>query len=776
MTVCNINFYSNTSNKMSSASWNDIKNETAPVNLNDASGALSGISAYWLGDNSFEVNSNSSQRTFSGDASWVIEPSYYDALGFISEKILRLEGLDDNLRYTVELVPFLSVAGDRIVEASVDGVSWSQGNGNPLGVPNTTEVIRIVDVSPSSSLIDLRMRSYNSSNVYVIAARVIEQPSTERFIATESEYELGSTLSSNATNFTTDVGALPDIGATLTDSNSNVLQLTETVTRTDAATFSFTAPLPALPIAPTSATVTAQGLLLGQVTLSVNDGANPVTTTLNITPPTGHTVSTLATGFDATVFNLLPVNERPAAGWQAIMLDTDGSISSTGVVEILRDADSIPFWLIDLTGMMYAHSASTTQLIEYGATPPADTTPDQFTFTDTTATVSTVATSNTITVSGINAATGMTIGNGEYSLNGGAFTSASTQVNNGDTVQVRGTAPSTAGATLDVVLSIGTISDTFTITAEAATPNPDTTPDAFTFTDNNGYVGTSVRSNSLSITGIDAPTPISVVGGEYSIDGGSYTSASGTITNGQVVRLQGMAPNVAGQASAVTVTIGGVSDTFTITAIALADDTTPDAFSFTDQTNVALSTVTTSNAITVSGVNTASPISIAGGTYSINSGLYTADAGTVDNGDTVTVRLTSSASYSQPESATLTIGSVSDTFTVTTLADPSAALPYEVFKEIALEGSLAKKVHMGTVEVARNDTLRLMITARDNDENPLTVGSLQVKMLDDTHAVALGDDLFVQAPVNAGSYAVEVVALGGNGGRVLISTMMLKVN
>jgi hypothetical protein len=237
-----------------------------------------------------------------------------------------------------------------------------------------------------------------------------------------------------------------------------------------------------------------------------------------------------------------------------------------------------------------------------------------------------------------------------------------------------------------------------------------------------------------------------------------------------------MAPNVAGQASAVTVTIGGVSDTFTITAIALADDTTPDAFSFTDQTNVALNTVATSSAITVSGINTASPISITGGTYSINSGLYTADAGTVDNGDTVTVRLTSSASYSQPESATLTIGGVSDTFTVTTLADPAAALPYEVFKEIALEGSLAKKVHMGTVEVARNDTLRLMITARDNDEQALTVGSLQVKMLDDTHAVTLGDDLFVQAPVNAGSYAVEVVALGGNGGRVLISTMMLKVN
>jgi hypothetical protein len=96
-------------------------------------------------------------------------------------------------------------------------------------------------------------------------------------------------------------------------------------------------------------------------------------------------------------------------------------------------------------------------------------------------------------------------------------------------------------------------------------------------------------------------------------------------------------------------------------------DTTPD---FINQTGVALSTTVTSNQLTVLGINTATSISITGGTYSINGGSYTSDSGTVNNGDTVTVQLTSSGSYSTTVDATLTIGGVSNTFSVTTQAAP----------------------------------------------------------------------------------------------------------
>jgi hypothetical protein len=100
-------------------------------------------------------------------------------------------------------------------------------------------------------------------------------------------------------------------------------------------------------------------------------------------------------------------------------------------------------------------------------------------------------------------------------------------------------------------------------------------------------------------------------------------------------------------------------------------DTTPNVFTFTDQTGVALNTVATSNTITVSGICAPASISISDGTYSINGGLYTSSSGTVSNGNTVTVQQTSSGSYSTTTNATLTIGGVSDTFSVTTDTGPS---------------------------------------------------------------------------------------------------------
>lgn len=96
-------------------------------------------------------------------------------------------------------------------------------------------------------------------------------------------------------------------------------------------------------------------------------------------------------------------------------------------------------------------------------------------------------------------------------------------------------------------------------------------------------------------------------------------------------------------------------------------DTTPTAFSFTDVTDADLSTVYTSNAIEVEGINYPAAISASGGTYSINSTeTFTGTAGTVALGDLVRARVTSSASNSTAVNATVTIGGVEDTYTVTT--------------------------------------------------------------------------------------------------------------
>ncbi len=111
-----------------------------------------------------------------------------------------------------------------------------------------------------------------------------------------------------------------------------------------------------------------------------------------------------------------------------------------------------------------------------------------------------------------------------------------------------------------------------------------------------------------------------------------------------------------------------VSSAVSLTVNIGVADTTPDQFTFTDQTGAALNTVVTSNTITVTGINAAASISIADGTYSVNGGAYTSASGTVTNGAMVTVHVTSSASYSTTVNATLTIGGVSDTFSVTTQA------------------------------------------------------------------------------------------------------------
>jgi hypothetical protein len=64
-------------------------------------------------------------------------------------------------------------------------------------------------------------------------------------------------------------------------------------------------------------------------------------------------------------------------------------------------------------------------------------------------------------------------------------------------------------------------------------------------------------------------------------------------------------------------------------------------------------------------------ISVSGGEMSINSGAFTSTATTIDPSDTVQLRVTSSASNSTATNVTLTIGTESDIWTVTTVAAAS---------------------------------------------------------------------------------------------------------
>jgi PKD domain len=92
----------------------------------------------------------------------------------------------------------------------------------------------------------------------------------------------------------------------------------------------------------------------------------------------------------------------------------------------------------------------------------------------------------------------------------------------------------------------------------------DTTPNAFSFVDQtNVAVSTVITSNAVTITGIDAPAPISVVGGTYSVGcGATFTSTTSTISNNKTVCVGQITAATTSTATSTTLTVGGVAVTF----------------------------------------------------------------------------------------------------------------------------------------------------------------------------------------------------------------------
>ena len=284
---------------------------------------------------------------------------------------------------------------------------------------------------------------------------------------------------------------------------------------------------------------------------------------------------------------------------------------------------------------------------------------------------STLVESPPVTISGIVAPATVSITGGEFKVNDGAWSGSVGSIPPGALLTVRVTTEATFNTTTTASITVAG----FTTAFSATTINPDTTPDSFTFVPlTNAPQSTLEASNTVTITGINAPAPISITGGEYSVNGGAFTNAPGMVSSGDTVTVRQTSSGSLGATTTVTLTIGGVSGTFTVTTTAA--DAIPDAFAFTPQSNVAPSTVVTSNTVTITGINVAVPITIAGGTYSVNGGAFTSAAGTISNGQTVAVQQTSSASSSTTTTAVLTVGAVTGSFSVTTQGGDTTPDPF----------------------------------------------------------------------------------------------------
>lgn len=201
-----------------------------------------------------------------------------------------------------------------------------------------------------------------------------------------------------------------------------------------------------------------------------------------------------------------------------------------------------------------------------------DTIPDPFSFTPKTGvSLNSLIISDPVTISGINAASTISISGGTYSINGAAFTTKSGKIYNANSVRVRVQSSTSNGVTTTATLTIGGVKGKFSVT----TQNPaDTTPDAFSFPAQTGVpLNSPMTSNPITVSGINAPSAISVSGGLYSINNGTFVATAGTVNNGDSVRVQVISSSSYSTASGVTLRIGGISGSFTVT-------TKADALSF----------------------------------------------------------------------------------------------------------------------------------------------------------------------------------------------------
>lgn len=211
------------------------------------------------------------------------------------------------------------------------------------------------------------------------------------------------------------------------------------------------------------------------------------------------------------------------------------------------------------------------------------------------------------------------------------------------------------------------------ITATDLVDGPDTVPDPYSFALQEDVVpGQVVTSNTVPITGLDAPASIMVSGGDsYSVGCSVFVTVPGTITNGQTVCVRTTALTSDLTIQGIFLNISGVPGFFTF----VTGDATPDAFAFVDQegdprgTGIPASTVRTSAPITLNGLTTQTSISVTGvgASYSVGcTATYISTPSTAGPGAQVCVRHTSSATPGGVTDTVLRVGIgtiVQDTFT-----------------------------------------------------------------------------------------------------------------
>ncbi|NRB41841.1 MAG: hypothetical protein HRU20_25770 [Pseudomonadales bacterium] len=205
----------------------------------------------------------------------------------------------------------------------------------------------------------------------------------------------------------------------------------------------------------------------------------------------------------------------------------------------------------------------------------------------------------------------------------------------------------------------------------------DTIPNSFEFVPRDGVdINTLIESEAITVTGISGVIPIAISGGQYSINGREFTEVVGSVSNGDFLSVRVFSSDLYSTQTSTKITLGTQSYGFSV--MTKAGDSTPDIFIFKEKHNLQTNAWVSSNLITVTGINTHASISIVNGEYSINNGIFSNSLKTINPGDTVVIRLTTSAEWLTTTEAVLTIGGVSSSFLATTSQSMNWSTPIPI--------------------------------------------------------------------------------------------------
>lgn len=286
-------------------------------------------------------------------------------------------------------------------------------------------------------------------------------------------------------------------------------------------------------------------------------------------------------------------------------------------------------------------------------------------------------------VAGIDATADIAIiggGSPQYKIGvGGTWTNAAVTngVALGNTVYVRMTNSPLHSDGRTAQLTIGTAKVSYTVSTEPAVP-PDTNPDVFSFTQQNGVATSStITSNQITIAGINTTVNVTVTLGTYSLRGEAYTSSAGVASVGNTLQLRHTSSGSASTAVNQQVTVGDFVTTFTSVTAGAGPDITPNPFGGEVISNVAPGTVQPFSQFQITGIDSTAAISISGaGTpeYQIGTGAFTSGAGTVNLNDLITVHMTAGPNFNDTVNCTLFVGNGQGSFQLITMpADTTPA-------------------------------------------------------------------------------------------------------